>query len=122
MSQTQVRVWSRRFKSGDESTAHKKKSGRPRTKTTPENVQLVSDLLEQNRKLSLCDICDRTGLKMSVVIRIMKKELNLSRKVAKLVPTELTAAQKNTRKQISQDNIDLLCSGDIDLELCASGG
>lgn len=114
MSQMQVRVWSKRFNSGDEDTGHKKKLGRPRTMTTPENVQKVSDLLNENGKLSLHDICDRTGLKMTVVVRIVKKELNLSQKVAKLVPTELTAAQHQTRKTMSQENINRVCREDKD--------
>ncbi len=117
MSKTQVHFWCLQFKSGDEDVAHKKKSGRPRSQTTPDNVRKVSELLADNGKLSLRDICDRTGLKMGMVVCIVKKELKLSRKVAKLIPTELTDAQMNTRKMISEQNIELLCNGDMDPEL-----
>ncbi len=101
-------MWCHRFKSGDSSTSHKPKPGCPHTETTPENIATVSNLLQENGKLSLHDIVNRTGLKMGVVMRIVKKELNLSCKVAKLIPTELTAAQKDTRCNISQSNLDLL--------------
>ncbi len=99
-----------------EETCHKPKSGRPRTKTTPENIALVSQLLQDHSNLRMRQICKSTGLKMTVVVRIMKKELKLKRKVANLIPTELTQAQKDNRKEVSQSNIDLLCSGDVDPE------
>ncbi len=77
MCKTQIRQWHKRFLNGETDTVDKKRTGRPRSKCTPENIEKVSDLLQEHGKLSLRAICGRTGLSMGVVIRIVKKELKL---------------------------------------------
>ncbi len=112
LGKTQIWHWHKHFLNGLNETADKKRTGRPRTKTTPENIQMVSELLQQEGKLSLRDICARTGLKMGVVVRIVKKELHLKRRAPKFMPTELTDAQKETRKEVSDQNIESLCAAE----------
>ncbi len=51
---------------------------------------MISNLLAEEGKLSLHEICSRTDLKMGVVTRIVKKELKLRRRAPKFIPTELT--------------------------------
>ncbi len=60
MCKTQVRSWHKRFKSGEEVVNDLPKSGRPRTKRTPENIAMVRDLLTDNPRQSLRDLCDQT--------------------------------------------------------------
>ncbi len=93
MCKTQVHFWHKRFVNGQDEIVDGKRSGRPRSKLTPENIQKVSDLLQAEGKLSLREICKRTDLKMGVVVRIVKKELKLKRRAPKFMPTELTDAQ-----------------------------
>ncbi len=112
MCKTQIRLWHKCFLQGDNDTVDKKKSGRPRSKTTPENIQKISTLLQDQGKLSLREICARTGLSMGVVVRIVKKELKLKKKAPKFMPTELTDAQKLTRKETCEANIETLCQSE----------
>ncbi len=112
MCKTQVRLWHKRFLSGEKETVDRKRSGRPRSKVTDKNIQLVSDLLQQEGKLSLRDICSKTGLKMGVVFRIIRKELKLKRRALKFMPTKLTDAQKENRKEVCDDNIKALCGSE----------
>ncbi len=83
---TQVRMWHKRFLTGHYETKDNKRTGRPRTKVVPENIQMISDLLAEEGKLSLREICSRTGLKMGVVTRIVKKELKLRRRAPSSSP------------------------------------
>ncbi len=109
LGKMQIRFWHKRFLNGLADTKDKKRSGRPRTKTTPENIQAVSDLLQNEGKLSLREICSRTSLKMGVVVRIVKKELRLKKCPPKFMPTELTDEQKDNRKEVSEQNLQTLC-------------
>ncbi len=109
MCKTQVRFWHKRFLNGETGTAHKR-PGRPHSQMTPENINKVSQLLQEEGKLTLREICRHCDLKMGVVVRIVKKELKLKRRALKFMPTELTQAQKQTRVEVSQKNIDTLCS------------
>ncbi len=109
LGKTQIRAWHKRFLSGDEETSDKKRPGRPCSKCTPENITKVRDLLQAEGKLSLREVCQRTGLRMGVVVRIVKKELNLKRQAPKFMPTELSDAQKADRKELCDQNIERLC-------------
>ncbi len=110
MCKTQVRFWHKRFKNGQEETDDNKRCGRPRTKVIQENIDKVGALLEAEGRLSLREVCDRTGLKMGVVTRIVKKELKLRHRAPKFMPTELTDEQKKTRKEVCEENIETLCA------------
>ncbi len=109
LGKTQIWVWHKQFLNGQAETSDKKRPGQPRTKTTADNIQKVSELLQAKGKLSLRAICQRTGLKMGVVVQIVKKELKMKRRAPKFMPTELTDKQKETRKEVCDANIEKLC-------------
>ncbi len=109
MCKTQIHFWHKHFLNGHNDTVDNKRSGRPRTKVIPENIEKVATLLDEQGKLSLREICDKTGLKMGVVTRIVKKELKLRQRAPKFIPTELTPEQKESRKDIAEQNIQKLC-------------
>ena len=90
MCKMQVREWHKRFKSGHQDTADAPRSGRPRTSRTPENIQKVRELLQDNPRMSLHEMCSATGLSMTVVLRIVKKDLCMKQRCAKFVPRILT--------------------------------
>ncbi|PNF14609.1 hypothetical protein B7P43_G12122 [Cryptotermes secundus] len=62
LGQTQTYDWYKRFKNGRISTDDDDRSGRPSTGTTPENVAEVRDLILQNRRLTIQDLCNTLGL------------------------------------------------------------
>ncbi len=110
LGKTQIREWHKRFLNGQDDTSDKKRTGKPRSKCTAENITKVREMLQDDGKMSLREICDRTGLKMGVVVRIVKKELKLKHRAPKFMLTELTDAQKADRKEVCERNIEALCS------------
>lgn len=110
MSQTQVRVWHRRFRNGSESTGDKPRPGRPRTQRTEENKQIILGLVESNPRRSLGELADATGISTHVVRKILRQDLGFKKKYSKFIPRELSEPQKWTRMTVAQDNLDMLCA------------
>ena len=107
LSKTQVRVWFNIFKEGDlnTDTADGKRSGRPRRHAR--FVNKVRKLLEKDRRLTLQQISDRTGLTLSSVHRIIKKDLKLSKLSAKFIPHILTDEHKARRVADCQKDLQM---------------
>ena len=104
-----MRVWHRRFKEGnkDTTTAEKPKPGRPRSSRTPENIAKVQALLDADRRRSVRELATETGLSNFVILKILKKDLNLSRCTPKFVPRILSQQEKDFRVCLCQDNLAL---------------
>ncbi len=105
MSQTQVRVWAKRFKGGTQAdpVADLPHSGRPRVRA--EHVEEVRALVETDRRTTIQELAKETGLHPSSVQRILKKDLNFSKLSAKFIPYQLTAEQRQVRKEICELNL-----------------
>ncbi|PNF23921.1 hypothetical protein B7P43_G12846 [Cryptotermes secundus] len=88
LGQTQTYDWYKRFKNGRTSTDDDDRSGRASTCTTPENVAKVRDLILQDRKLTIQDLCNTLGLSYGTCQRILSEELNMR------VSSFFTSAQK----------------------------
>ncbi len=112
MSQTQVRVWHKRFRNGSEVTGDKPRPGRPRSQRTEQNKEIILGLIESNPCRSLSELSDATGISTHVVWKILREDLGFKKKCAKFIPRDLTEPQKWTRMTVAQDNIDLLCAKD----------
>ncbi|PNF41547.1 hypothetical protein B7P43_G12312 [Cryptotermes secundus] len=61
---------------------------------TPENVAKVRDLILQDRRLTIQDLCNTLGLSYGTCQRILSEELNMRRIAAKFVPRLLQNEQK----------------------------
>ena len=48
---------------------------RPRTRTTPENIAAVRDLIEGDRRLTVVEICQELGISYRSMQFIIKNEL-----------------------------------------------
>ncbi len=112
MSQTQVQVWHKRFREGLENVKDKQRSGRPRSKRTTENIERVRQMVDEDGRMSLNDLVDRTGLSKFVVLRILKDDLKMTKRAAKFVPRILTEGQMETRKVLCQQHLDTLCAAE----------
>ncbi len=110
MSIESVRHWHRRFRTGDGHTpvTDMLRSGRPRTQTTPEKIQEVSTVIQENGRKTISTVASEVGVSWSSARTILRKELQLKRKVAKFVLRILTDEQKRMRAQISKDNLERL--------------
>ena len=80
-------------------TAHERiaGSGRPRTSTCPENVEKVSELIEENNRLSCNEIGRLTGIDEDAVNRMLTRDLNRKSVCCKWLPHSLTEDNKEER-------------------------
>ena len=99
MSKASVRRWHIRFSEGDGLTpvSDLQRSGRPRTQSAPPKVEAVQEIINNDRRTTLKEIAQKTAVSLTTAHRIVKKNLKLSRKVAKFVPRLLTDDQKRMR-------------------------
>ncbi len=107
LGRTQVHMWFNRFQAGDMGTTTKDSHwpGRPRRRL--QHVQRIQQLLDNDSRMSIQDICDKTGLSKSSVHRVLKKDLKLTKMSAKFVPRILSEAQKADRVRLCRQNLDL---------------
>lgn len=102
LGQKQTYDWYKRFKNGRTSTDDDR-SGRPSTGITPENVTKVRDLILQDRRLTIQDLCNTLGLSYGTCQRILSEELNMRRIVAKFVPWLLQNEQKQHHLEVCRE-------------------
>jgi hypothetical protein len=56
MSEAQIKLWYSRLKDGRESVESDRRSGRPSTSRTPENVESVWAAINENRRLTVREL------------------------------------------------------------------
>jgi len=104
LSKTQVKFWHKEFRGGREAMQNTSHQRRPRTSISPENIAVVHDLIEGNRRLTVVEIFQELGTHISYgsVQSIIKNELLLQKISAGWVPRLLSDQQKTARVQISE--------------------
>ncbi len=115
LGKTQVRMWCKRFKEGDghEPVTDMARSGRPRTAITRGSVNRVQAELDRDRRISVRKIVENTGFSQGTVHRILRKELKVRQISSKFVPKILTTAQRQTRVDICQENLNRIAADPI---------
>ncbi len=93
LSDTRIDFWIHEFRAEhtcivDLYQRPKRKSGRAQA-----NVRLVESIVAADKHVTLARIMLQTGLKSTTVQRILRKDLHLTKRSAKLVPYMLTDAQ-----------------------------
>ena len=94
LGKTQVYEWFSRFRNGELSFANQPRSGRPPTSRTDENIARIRELILVDRRRTIDDLVDLSGVSWSSCQRILSEELQIKRVAAKFVPHVLTADQK----------------------------
>jgi len=79
MSQSKTFLWYIRFKDGRTSVDDGESSGRPSTRTTPENMTKVHEAILADRRQTIHDACEIVGLSYGTVQRILADNLNMRR-------------------------------------------
>ena len=64
MSEAQIKLWYIRFKDGRESFESDRRSGRPSTSRTPENVESVRAAINENRRLTVRELEEDLGIRL----------------------------------------------------------
>jgi len=102
MSEAHIKLWYRRFKDGWESVESDRRSGRPSTSRTPENVESVRAAINENQQLTVQELED-LGIPRTIVSQILTEDLGKKRVAEKFVPRLLSREQKEFRAAVAQD-------------------
>ncbi len=113
LGKTRVRHWYKIFKLGtmDSSISDKPHTGRKCSVCTEENITIIRELLEEDRRRTVRELVFMSGLSHGTVHRIIQKELQFSHICTKFVPRLLTLEQRNHRADLTVDNLALLADG-----------
>jgi len=84
------------FSGGRESVTDKERSGRPATSRTEENIAKVSQILRENRQLTVRSIAEQVNINRETVREILTEDLDMMKVCAKMVPKEVTEEQKQS--------------------------
>jgi len=96
-----------KFKRGRNSVEDKHRSGHAKDTASTENVQIVNDLLKEDRRLTIRHIAETTDIHATTVHQmIVSDNLGTKKVSARWVPRMLTDEQKQNRVDVCTD---LLC-------------
>jgi len=95
LSQARTFEWFKHFKDGQESVEDDKRSG-----TTLEMIAKVRDVILEDRRQTIHNVCNRVGLSYRSCQRILADEMNMRRIAAKFVPCLLNSDQRDHRVQV----------------------
>ena len=104
LSKTQVKFWHKEFCGGRDAVQNTSHKRHPRTSITPENIAAVRDLIEGDHWLTVVEICQELGTRISCgsMQSIIKNELLFRKISARWVPRLLSDQQKSACVQISE--------------------
>ena len=100
VSRSLVFAWHKKFRDGLDDVFDKPRSGRPCR--GEDEVRRVQDIISEDRRRSVREISDLTGICVNVVYRILTDTLKMNKVCARWVPRLLTQDQKTTRVQMSR--------------------
>nr|CAH7750037.1 unnamed protein product [Callosobruchus chinensis] len=99
LSKTRVYQWFSSFKNGEMSIEDQPRPGRPSTSRNDENIEKINALVREDRRLTIDQLCEMSGISWSSVQRILSEDLYMRIVAAKFVPRLLTGEQKGRRLQ-----------------------
>lgn len=100
--------WVDQFRTGKKDVEDQKRSGRPKTPNTRRLTKVIDDMVKEDGRLTIREICDRTGGTVGTVSRILHDELDLTKLSARWIPRVLTENMKQDREIMSIDNLDMV--------------
>jgi transposase len=77
LSRTVVFEWHSRFKAGRVSAEDDKRSGRPSTSKTAENVEKIQELIHEDHRQTTHELTDAGGISYAVCQEILTENLNM---------------------------------------------
>lgn len=101
-SYSTIKNWVADFKRGRKDVTDEKRSGRPISVSTQENIDAVHDMILDNRRIGLKRISETLNISYERVFHIVHNELGMKKLSAKWIPKCLNADQKRLRVTTSQ--------------------
>ncbi|XP_018052931.1 PREDICTED: putative uncharacterized protein FLJ37770 isoform X2 [Atta colombica] len=104
MSETQIKWWFNRFRSGRVSVDNHRRVGRPSTSRTATNIERVRVAIKENRCLTLRQLVENLGIPKTTLSRILVKDLGITRVCSKKsIPEALKQNQKDFQNEVTKD-------------------
>jgi histone-lysine N-methyltransferase SETMAR len=91
------------FRRGRERLEDAPRAGRPSTAVNHEKLDEINDLIKENRRISIDELCAMTGVSRGSVSTIIHDFLGMSKVSARWVPRMLTMENREIRARISKD-------------------
>ena len=107
LSRARVYEWHKRFKDGRESVENDDGAGRPNTSINKEKVLQVSNILQEEPRLSVGIIAARVGISVGSCHSILHEQLGMNRVCSKWVPRLLNPIMKADRVAKCQEILDM---------------
>ncbi len=104
LSRSTCRRWYIRAVQGDKSAVDKPRPGRQPTAHNLANVRAVSEVLQEDRRATVCQVAVEVNLSQGSVHSILRHDLQMKKKAPKFVPRVLTQEQKDFRVSICREN------------------
>ncbi|CAF1531507.1 unnamed protein product [Rotaria magnacalcarata] len=90
---------------GREEVEDEPQPDRPVTETTPDNIEKVHHLIDNDPYLTIDEIQVEAGLSHGTTQRIVSDHLKLKKITARWIPNQLTDSQRAERFRICQENL-----------------
>ncbi len=100
MSKTRVHEWHKAFTNGRTQVVNLPRAARNKTGRSEENIQTIKNVLAEDKRFPISAMSELTGIKATSIQRILKIDLGLTRRAARLVPHMLTGPQEHDRMEI----------------------
>jgi histone-lysine N-methyltransferase SETMAR len=94
--------WATKFKRGHTSLEDDPREGRPKSAATSEIIEKVHDMILDDRCMKVHEIAETIGISKECVGYILLEELDMKKLCARWVPRLITADQKRTHMNISE--------------------
>lgn len=102
-----IYYWVNKFKRGRTRTFDAPRSGRPIVATTEEIIDKIHGIVMNDRRVRMVEIARAIGISIEQVHKILHEDLGMKTLSARWVPRLLTVDQKRTRKNISQQCLEM---------------
>lgn len=105
-SYSTVKRWSKKAHDGIMEIEDSPRSGRPVTAITPENIEEVRKIIEQDPHSTYADIEEELSLSRGTIFTIIHHHLKLKKITSRWVPHELNTFQKRDRVKFCRENLE----------------
>jgi hypothetical protein len=99
MSRKHVWVWCTATDNSRTGVQDEQRSGRPSTSTADDNVCRIEGLIQENRRILLCNIADELNISIGTVHNIVREQLRYRKVCSRWVPKQFTEVHKSTALQ-----------------------